>query len=239
MNNRILRILAVAVTALVLSVPAVAQPPMEQLLQNPEFVKMLELTPEQVTGFQNFAREITALGETLGETLRMLRAQARTEEEVRQIEVDVRRRAAMWTAEWQTKIDEILKPEQRKKYTEIGFQLSGGLNSPALGQSNEWSLGFLDLTDAQKEQIRKLTQERMAKEEALSEELVGLDTRQRPQRRSMATKKILAEHFEQIKSLLTAEQRAKAEKLTAESPALREKLGLPPLGQPRAAESER
>jgi len=238
MNNRILQVLAVAVTALVLSVPAVAQPLVERLLQNPEFVKMLELTPEQVTGLQTIERESVENLREASELGRALIGQAQTHEEMSQIEVDIKRRMATYVSESQTKIDEILKPEQRKKYTEIGFQLSGGLNSPALGQSNEWSLGFLDLTDTQKEQIRKLTQERIAKEEALSEELVGLDTRQRPQRRSIATTEIRAEHFEQIKSLLTAEQRAKAEKLTAEAPALREKLGLPP-PPPRVPTAER
>ena len=236
MNNRILQVLAVALTALALSVPAVAQPLMETLFQNPEFVKMLELTPEQITGLQKVQRDTEKLLKEAAELAEVLFEQAQTHEEMARIEIDIKRRMATYVSESQTKIDEILQPEQRKKYTEIGFQLSGGLNSP--GQSNEWSLGFLDLTDPQKEQIRKLTQECIAKEKALSEELVGLDTRQRPQRRSMATKKILAEHFEQIKSLLTAEQRAKAEKLTAEAPALREKLGLPP-PPPRVPTAER
>ena len=234
MNNRILQVLAVALTALALSVPAVAQPLMETLFQNPEFVKMLELTPEQITGLQKVQRDTEKLLKEAAELAEVLFEQAQTHEEMARIEIDIKRRMATYVSESQTKIDEILQPEQRKKYTEIGFQLSGGLNSP--GQSNEWSLGFLDLTDPQKEQIRTLTQERITKEEALSEELVGLDTRQR---RSIATTEIRAEHFEQIKSLLTAEQRAKAEKLTAESPALREKLGLPPLGQPRAPVVER
>lgn len=228
MNNRILRILAVAVIAMALTLNVAAQPQMEQLLQNPEFIKMLELTSQQVMGLQKFARELT----TLGETLRELRAQAQTDEEVRQIDMDVRRRAATWTDEWQTKIDEILKPEQRNRYCETAFQLSGGLSAARLGQ-NEWSLGFLDLTDVQKEQIRKFAKERDAKMEALTNEPVSLPPSDVLQRRRMATAEIRREYFEQIKSLLTAEQRAKAEKLTAEAPTLREKLGLPPVPQPR------
>jgi len=47
------------------------------------------------------------------------------------------------------------------------------------------------------------------------------------------------EFAEQIISLFTAGQRAKAEKLTAEIPALRERLGLLPLAQPRASDAGR
>ncbi|MCL2710249.1 MAG: hypothetical protein FWE95_05155 [Planctomycetaceae bacterium] len=150
MTKRIPQIFAVAVIAWVLCLNAFAQP-QEQILEHPEFIKILELTPQQVTGLQRIWREA---GE-LAEEFQMLRAQVQTDEEMRQLAADMRRRTPT-LAESQAKIDEVLKPEQRKKYSEIGFQVSGGNNSPAQWVAlNEWTLGFLDLTDVQKEQVRK------------------------------------------------------------------------------------
>jgi len=46
-------------------------------------------------------------------------------------------------------------------------------------------------------------------------------------------------YADRMTSLLTPEQRAQAEKLTAEIPAQRKRLGLSPLPQPRAADGGR
>ena len=231
MTKRIPQILAVVVIAWALTFNAVAQP-QEQILEHPEFIKMLELMPQQVTGLQRIWREAGKLADEF----QMLRAQAQTDEEMRQLAADMRQRTPT-LAESQAKIDEVLKPEQRKKYSEIGFQVSGGNNSSAQWVAlNEWTLSFLDLTDTQKEQVRKLVEERDAKREVL-DELVDLHDPEVQQRYRTIYGEISAGFREQTRTLLTAEQRAKVIRLTAEAPALRERLGLPPLPQPRVADT--
>ena len=146
--------------------------------------------------------------------------------------------------ETQVKVDEVLKPEQRTKFREILFQLAGGLNLPPL---NEHVFECLNLTDVQKWQIRELATERVPARRAAEYAIFDVHNRTPLPREELsnsleaARQQIDAEYIKQLKSFLTAEQQAKAAKLTAEIPALHERLGLPlglpqhPMVQPRAA----
>jgi len=141
---------------------------------------------------------------------------------------EMRQRMETGMNEVQASIDRVLKPEQRTKLREATFQLSGGLNSAGTPMGN-MALGALDLTDAQKEQLRKLADERPRID------FEGIADPRSPEGRAEMQKRIEAANTkfaEQVRGILTPEQRAKAEKLTAEAPALREKLGLPAPGQP-------
>jgi len=83
--------------------------------------------------------------------------------------------------------------------------------------------------------VRKLVEERDAKRKVL-DELVDLHDPEVQQRYRAIYGEISAGFREQIRLLLSAEQRAKVIRLIAEAPALRERLGLPPLPQPRATD---
>ena len=130
--------------------------------------------------------------------------------------------------EMRKQINQVMRPEQRTRFGEVTFQLAGGLDSRFL---NERMLEILELTDAQKEQIKAITAARTA-EGAYA--LREFDFRNAtPEERAAFAEKIntanterTKKYAEQIKAVLTPEQKAKAEKLTAEAPALREKLGM-------------
>jgi len=127
----------------------------------------------------------------------------------------------------QERIDRVLRVEQREKLQEVAFQLSGGLESPMLAMPRgDRALAALDLTDAQKEEFRKLVEERRTNFEGYNLRDPG-DLR----RLRADTEANNARFAEQVKGLLTAEQKAKAEKLTAETPELRRRLGIPEPGQ--------
>jgi Spy/CpxP family protein refolding chaperone len=139
-----------------------------------------------------------------------------------------------------TKLKQVLTPEQLLKHTEMSFQAAGGLDSYHL---NEQLLEVVNLTDAQKNQIRKIAAERQEERDAPKRmptpphENASLEERYKyesaraaafeaamqpadPVVEAARTKKYAA----QIKAVLTPEQRAKAEKYTAEAPALVEKF---------------
>jgi len=251
MTKRIHQILAVAVTACALTLNGFAQPerdsatvrvaPIALLFQNPEFVKMLELTPQQVSELQRIWREFGEATQAQSRAFTSPNPPPQTEAESRQHVTEARQRMETLRLETLAKVDEIMNPEQRKIYWAIGFQLSGGLNETTRWLSMpERSFMFLDLSDTQKEQVRKLVEDRDAEMMTLLDSFIGTprdpETRQRE---STAAEAVGAKFAEQLKSLLTAEQRAKAEKLTAEAPVLRERLGLPPLAHPRAADAGR
>ena len=141
------------------------------------------------------------------------------------------------------KLHQVLTPEQLLKYTEISFQASGGLVSDRL---NYQLLAIVNLTDAQKDQIRKLETERTTEywtERLRQPEMPPFDWQNATQEeRDKHITDLTAAHIaiqlaftenepeffkkytEQIKAVLTVEQRAKAEQLTAEAPALVEKF---------------
>jgi len=138
-----------------------------------------------------------------------------------------------------TKLGQVLTPEQQLQYMEISFQASGGLDSRHL---NDQLLDVVNLTDAQKDQIRKLRAEREAEGiAARNERGVGQPFDWQNATQEERDKYVAAQvadqmanrevdeardkrYAEQMKAVLTAEQRAKAEKLTAEAPALVERF---------------
>ena len=130
--------------------------------------------------------------------------------------------------EMRKQINQVMRPEQRTRFGEVTFQLAGGLDSRFL---NERTLEILDLTDAQKEQIKAITAARTAE---AANAIREFDFRNATQEERAAFMEKLntgnaertKKYAEQIKAVLTPEQKAKAEKLTAEAPALREKLGM-------------
>jgi len=245
MNKRILWIVAVTVTAFAMSLNTYAQPGGGQgrgpggppgggmggpgggmmgggvgmVLQNPEFAKMLELTSDQTTRLQNVMRE-------LGEERRVAMQQGGAPPSPEQM----RQRMEQFMDSAQAKFDQVLNAQQRTKAREVMFQVSGGLTSPMV---SDRMLQVLELTDAQKEQVRKITNARF--EENRTAMQGGFDFRnasQEEREKFRADMEARNKKFaDQITALLTPEQKAKAEKLTADAPALREKLGLPEPGQ--------
>jgi Spy/CpxP family protein refolding chaperone len=137
------------------------------------------------------------------------------------------------------KLDQVLSKEQQLKHTEISFQAGGGLDSHHL---NDQLLDVVNLTDAQKEQIRKIVVE-FAEEDYTEREKRGAmkpfdwQNSTREERDKYVAAMIadqnankandearIKKYAEKMKAVLTPEQQAKAEKLTAEIPALRDKF---------------
>jgi len=257
MSRRIFWFFAVAITAFALSLNAVAQPPgggprgpggpgggmgmmggpgggigqIGQVIQNPEFANLLELTPQQTTDLQRVRREAEeSIRTKIQEAMRPPQdGGPPSPEAMRQNMERFGQLLEEGSDEAQAKIDQVLQPAQRMKFRETTFQLAGGLealNNPLGGVR---ALGALELTDAQKEQVRKLTEERNAAMWGEMGNLQDIDWRDPAVRERLRTEAETrnAKFTEQIKALLTPEQKAKAEKLTAEAPAVREKLGIP------------
>jgi len=248
MNKRIFWISAVVITASALSLHAFAQPVGNQrgpggprqgqmngqmpggfgmdrmgggnfIFRNEEAAKMLELTAEQRESIQKILEEARAQ-----------RPQPQqgggtppNPEEMRQ-RID----------ELQTKINQVLKPEQQTKLNEMSFQLTNGLDSPMLSGR---TLEVLELTAEQKAKIRQISGERNA---AFRTAMQGFDFRgasQEEREKFRADNEARGKTYsDQIKAVLTAEQREKAERLIAGATELREKLGIPQPGQGRGPE---
>jgi Spy/CpxP family protein refolding chaperone len=129
------------------------------------------------------------------------------------------------------KINQVLTPEQQEKLKTWQFQLSGGLDSPFLSIRN---LEVLNLTDEQKEKLKAINEERVAESRAALEKRGPVDWRRlSPEDREKIGAELQAENdvrtkkfADQIKTILTPEQKEKAETLTAEAKELREKLGI-------------
>ena len=136
----------------------------------------------------------------------------------------------------QAQINRILNPQQQVKAREAMFQLQGGLESPLL---NARALGAVNITDAQKEQINAIVEARNAENQTAMEGMMrsGQDFRSMSQeeRDRLRTEGEARnkKYADQISAVLTPEQRAKAEQLTAGVPALRERLGIAAPGQPQ------
>ena len=184
----------------------------ETFAWNPGIADMLNATPQQRNELRNIVQEFR--------TQRPQGAQGP-------------QAMAQRFGELRSKINQVMRPEQQTKLGELAFQLAGGLDSRFL---NERTLDILDLTDAQKEQIRAITASRTAEAANAMREF---DLRNAtPEERDAFVEKISTASVErskkyaaQIKAVLTAAQKAKAERLTAEAPALREKLKMPMPGQ--------
>ena len=192
------------------------------VLQNPEFAKMLELTPEQSTRLQDIMREASEERRQQMQGMQQGGTPPNPEQ--------MRQRMEQSMDATQAKVDQVLNAQQRTKAREVMFQLVGGLNSPML---SERTLQILELTDTQKEQVRKIATARAEENRAAFQG--GFDFRNASQeerdkfRTDMEARN--KKFSDQITALLTPEQKGKAEKLTAEASALREQLGLPAPGQ--------
>jgi hypothetical protein len=199
----------------------------DRFLQNPEFAKMLELTPAQTEEIQKVVQDSIDNFRTTAFPRPEPGAPPPTPEEMRQRMDEIRKQMEKQVEITQAKVNQILKPEQQVKAKELAFQLTGGLDFPML---NVRTLETLDLTADQKEKIAKLTADR---DEAFRTAMQGVDFRNQEAREKFnADREARAKKFtEDIKAHLTSEQKAKAEKLTAAAPELREKLGLPAPGQ--------
>jgi len=256
MSKRILWIVAVAVTAFALSLSAIAQPPggppggglgvppgggpppgmgpggmggmmggFGNPFANPEIVKLLELTPEQVDSLQKSMQEA---GTEIREEMRKA-----FESGTQPNPEEIQKRMEKFMDGIQERTSKVLKPEQQTKVKEVAFQLSGGLETPLMGPLGMRTLDILDLTADQKEKIRKIQADREAESRTARE---GFDFRNATpedwEKIRVANEALNKKYAGQITAILTPEQKAKAEKLTAGAPALREKLGIPAPGQP-------
>ncbi|MDR3183038.1 MAG: Spy/CpxP family protein refolding chaperone [Planctomycetaceae bacterium] len=129
--------------------------------------------------------------------------------------------------DFQAKVNQILTPEQQAKSKVLLFQGFGGLDSPFLGAR---TLNALNLTDEQKAKIKAIEEQRGEKMRTVFQGFRDLSQEERDKRRAEleASGKTFTE---QIKAVLTPEQKAKGEQWTAEGKSVREKLGLPEPGQ--------
>ena len=221
------------------------------LLQNPELARELSreigLLPEQVTELREIMRESRDLlrppaipfnpgpptnqrGPGQGSQTQTFPPRTDSGEMRRRME-EGRQRIEAGIDAVQEKLDRVLKPEQQEKLRNIAFQLSGGLESPMLGlPQGDRALAALDLTETQKEQFRKLVEERR-----INFEGYNLRSAEDLRRLRANTEANNTRFVEQVKGFLTPEQKAKAEQLTDETPELRKRLGMSALGpgQPR------
>ena len=196
------------------------------VLQNPELARVLELSPQQATELQGVMRESMETFRTQFQNMPRPEPGA-SPEEMRRFGETMRQRMESGMSEVQARVDQALRPEQRTRLRDVTFQLSGGLDSPMLGSPmGERMLETLDLTDAQKEQVRRLAEARNAR-------IGEVNWRDQAER-----ERFQSDFAQQVRGLLTAEQRAKAERLTAEAPALRERLGMTAPGQPRGQQGQ-
>jgi len=185
----------------------------EVFVWNTQIAEMLDFTPEQSELVRNAARELERPGQgTAGEPTWAERI-----------------------VEMQEKVDESLLPEQRMLFRELGFQLADGLNSRVL---NERTLDFLELTPTQREQIQQLAREVDVEADATRRALIILiHTLETLEDWEAANAAIVANaerndrYAEQIRAILTPQQRARAERLTDAIPELRERLGMRNTGQ--------
>ena len=189
------------------------------ITRNAELAKMLSLTTEQMNalrGIEETFRPTPPAPPTPGQEIS--RPAPPDPEEAR------KRADAMWVG-----VQQSLRPNQRTALGEVTFQLGGGLNSPRM---NERLLATLDLTETQKVAIREMVTKREAEARAIREvereaRESGIAVDVTPEQRRIADEEREKKYADQMKTVLTAEQMSKAERLTAGIPALREKLGMP------------
>ncbi|MCL2006088.1 MAG: hypothetical protein FWG73_07980 [Planctomycetaceae bacterium] len=238
MKRHILRSLAVAVAIFALSCNVFAQPDStliskqndgngnlthtmvlngsEVFLWNAEIAEMLNCSPEQQNEFQQVLEKFWIQYPT---------ENPRTRTQTTQLIDDMRE-----------EMNQVMTPEQRTQFGEMTFQLAGGLDALFL---DDRTLEILELTAEQKDHVRQIAEERTkAYRIAMGEMRNNLrpDVREGNVFERMAQQREFAldvanseqnkKFAEQIKALLTPEQRARGEKLTADAPALLDKMPL-------------
>ena len=198
------------------------------MFQNPEFAKMLNLTPAQSESLQ---RVMTEAGNAIREGMQG----AFTPGGPPPNPDEMRQRMDKFIDEAQAKIDQVLQPEQRTKMREVTFQLSGGLNmnSPMAGLR---TLETLNLTGAQKEQAQKIMAERDAEvraamQAAWQDQSIDMRTQEGREKMRANMEALSKKYADKVTAILTPDQKARGDKLTAAAPELRKQLGLPEPGQ--------
>ena len=187
------------------------------LLRNEEAAKMLDITAEQREALQKIAEDA--------------RQQFRPQGQPGQPGGQAPDLAAMRQRadEMQAKVAQVLKPAQQEKAKELVFQVANGLEARAL---DERMLDVLALTADQKAKIRVIADKRG---EEMREAMQNANIREMSQEertKFVADNEARGKKYnDEIKALLTTDQKAKAEKLTAEAAEVRTKLGIPQPGQ--------
>jgi Spy/CpxP family protein refolding chaperone len=193
------------------------------VLQNDNAKKHLNLTDEQVEKLQkiaseqrnNFPRPPRAAGNN-GE-----RPAPPSSDDLKKFNEEREKTQA----ETKKKINEILTPEQQTKFKVLPFQMAGGLDARFI---NARTFDFLDLTDDQKDKLKKLDEENQtalresftrpsADGARLTREEIQKQREEITQKREALTKS----YREKVLALLTPEQKATAEKLTKEAQELK------------------
>ena len=240
--KHVLCFFAVVLTVFALSLNAVAQPgggrgpggggmggmipgglgPIIQAVQNPEFLKMLEITPEQQAAIIQVGME----------AWQRARDTAPPPQQGEMPNFDQRRQQMNQMIDsLQAEVDKILRPEQRVKLRQMTFQMAGGMNALNIPFVGSRVLEALDLTPAQKEQVTSIMEKRDAEIQALSRGINFREASPEEREKFQADRESISKKYnDQITALLNPEQKEKADNLTKEAPALREKLGLPEPG---------
>lgn len=194
----------------------------EGLIRNQEVKNQLGLSEEQISKLVKLSEESRPRRND-----RQPGSGPPSREELQKFREEFEKRAD----ENQAKINQILTSEQQEKYKTLQFQLIGGLDSPFLGIR---ALEVLNLTDEQKAKLKAINDARDAESRAAFEKRGPIDFRGISQEeREKLRAELQAENeartkkfAEQIKAVLTSEQKEKAEKLTTEAKEVREKIGL-------------
>ena len=136
-------------------------------LQNPEFVRMLGLTPNQVDALQKGVQEAQekyqkANNKILMELQEIARSGNSPNAAESQQRVEQMRDARdQFVDVVQMKMEQVLKPEQLTKVKEMSFQLRGSLEASLADTTGTLRyLEALDITATQKEQVRNIMAER-------------------------------------------------------------------------------
>jgi Spy/CpxP family protein refolding chaperone len=197
----------------------------ELLIRNQEVKSQLGLSEEQVGKLVKLSEELRAR-----RTDRRPGSGPPSREELQKFREEFEKRSN----ESQAKINQILTSEQQEKYKILQFQIVGGLDSPFLGVLGGRALEVLNLTEEQKAKLKAINEEREAESRAAFEKRGPINWRELSQEErekigaeQRAENEARTKKFaEQIKAVLTPEQKEKAEKLTAEAKEIREKIGI-------------
>ncbi|MDR2115604.1 MAG: Spy/CpxP family protein refolding chaperone [Planctomycetaceae bacterium] len=185
-----------------------------QLTNNTEIKNRLGLNEEQVS-------KLTKLSEELRPPRRERQQSGIPSREDMQ---KFREEAEKRIDESLAKINQILNPEQQEKLKILQFQLVGGLDSPFLNVRN---LEVLNLTDEQKAKLKAINEQRLAETREALEKVDWRNSNSEEREKLRAENEVRAKKFaDQIKAILTPEQKEKAEKLTAEAKEVQEKVGI-------------
>jgi Spy/CpxP family protein refolding chaperone len=187
------------------------------LLQNDKVKKHFALTEEQTTKLQKIADEQRNaprpnFGRAEGNGGRPAPP---TEEDFKKFGEELEKRQA----ETKKKINEVLTADQQEKFKALPFQIAGGLESRYF---NPQQFEFLKLSDDQKAKFQKISEEvqagfRNSFNPQTGDRPQGRPSEEEIQKRRAESQKRTDEIRGKVLALLTPEQKALAEKLTAEA----------------------